>query len=432
MSRSQYICQQCGYSQVGWAGKCPECGSWGSLVETLLSPPKGKKSKSASQPKTPVSLTSIPSQKTSRISTKIPELDRVLGGGLVPGQAILLAGEPGIGKSTILLQLSEKIPKTLYISGEESVSQIKLRADRLKIKNKNIMLLEETNVDIIISSLEELVISNKLSVIIIDSIQTMFTSDLSGMSGSVGQVKETASRLVGLAKKLSVPLILVGHVTKEGAVAGPATLAHIVDTVCWFEGDKKLNLRILRSIKNRFGPTDEIGIFSMDSSGLHSAEDENLFVTDLGKQVPGSALTCILEGTRPILIEIQSLVVPTKMAFPKRIAQGIDSRRLEVILAVLTRRCHLPLYENDVFVNVVGGISVKEPAADLAVALSIASSYTNKSLSPKLVSVGEIGLLGEIRPVFNAPARTRYIKRHKLIQTKDYRFVSQAISALLK
>jgi DNA repair protein RadA/Sms len=425
---SQFVCQQCGYSQVGWAGKCPECGAWGSLVESLISSSKTSKS-SKSESKKPIFLSSISSKKTKHLSTKIPELDRVLGGGLVPGQVVLLAGEPGIGKSTILLQLSQKLPNSLYISGEESIGQIKLRADRLGIKSKSLLILEETDVDAIIETVNHLS-TPKPSLIIIDSIQTMFTQDLSGMSGSVGQVKECTSRLTKIAKNFSVPLILVGHVTKEGTVAGPATLSHMVDSVLWFEGNRELSLRILRSIKNRFGPTDEIGIFSMKVSGLEAANEESLFLTNLSKRVSGSAITCLLEGTRPILVEIQSLVVPTKSTFPRRIAQGLDSRRLEVVIAVLSRRCGLPLYENDIFVNVVGGITIKEPAADLAVALSLASSFYNRPLPGKSVYLGEVGLLGEIRAVSDEGKRYSFAKRHGFARAPHFPFVSQAITAL--
>lgn len=436
-AHSQYICQQCGYSQVGWAGKCPECGSWGSLVETVVSFPGSsriKKSSSAGQ-NHPVSLASIRTAQTKRLSTKIPELDRVLGGGLVPGQVILLAGEPGIGKSTILLQLCQKLSSSLYLSGEESVAQIKLRADRLKIKNKNLSLLEETDVDQILGSIRQYLTTHKLQAVIIDSIQTLSTSDLSGMAGSVGQVRESAFRLTQLAKELSLPVFLIGHVTKEGAVAGPATLAHMVDTVLWFEGEKDADLRLLRSIKNRFGPTDEIGIFTMADQGLLSVSDDNLFLSDHAQPVAGSAVTCTLEGTRPVLVEIQSLVIPTKTAFPKRIAQGIDPKRLEVILAVLSRRCTLPVYEKDVFVNVVGGLSIKEPAADLAVALSVASAFFNKPLPKHLLALGEVVLSGEIRPVTLQDRRAKLARRRgftKLLTHQHTSSLKQAISIYLK
>jgi DNA repair protein RadA/Sms len=431
-THSQFVCQQCGYSQVGWAGKCPNCGSWGSLVETVIAGPKTSKSRNIKRASVkPVSLSSIPSRKVSRISTKISELDRVLGGGLTPGQVVLVAGEPGIGKSTLLLQLADKLGEALYVSGEESVSQIKIRADRLGVKNKKVSFLEETDVDSIVEAIDS------PSVIIVDSIQTMYTDDLSGLPGSVGQVRECASRLLREAKARNIPLFMVGHVTKEGTVAGPAVLAHIVDTVLWFEGERSLSLRLLRAVKNRFGATDEVGIFSMEDKGLIPEDDaEKIFLTKRGRAaVPGSVVSSILNGTRPMLVEIQSLVVPTKMAFPKRTAQGVDPRRLEMLLAVLIRRCGMPLYEYDVFVNVAGGITVREPASDLAICLSVASAFFDKPVSPKVIAVGEVGLLGEIREVVAETKRVKEARRlgfgFPVTQAK-FKYVSQVVKTLLR
>ncbi|MBI1863624.1 DNA repair protein RadA [Candidatus Woesebacteria bacterium] len=425
--KSKYVCQQCGYSQVGWAGKCPNCNSWGSLVETVVST-NSKLEKTTK----PVNLSDIPSKATSRISTKISELDRVLGGGLVQGQVILVAGEPGIGKSTLLLQVAGTLG-ALYVSGEESVNQIKIRADRLGIRNKNIQLLEETDIDSVIQSFSDSV--NKTPVIVVDSIQTMTTADLSGMAGSVGQVRESAFRLVRLAKSRNIPIFIVGHVTKEGTVAGPAVLAHIVDSVLWFEGDKSLSLRLIRAVKNRFGPTDEVGIFTMEDKGLVSLEDpEKLFLSRTIK-VAGSVTTSIMEGTRPILVEVQSLVVPTKLAFPKRIAQGIDSRRFELLLAVLQRRAGIPLYEYDAFVNVAGGITVREPGADLAICLSVASSFFDKPVLKEIIAVGEVGLLGEVRAVSSLEKRIKEAKRlgFKIPVTyKQVQYVNQVIRKYVK
>lgn len=430
-ARSQYVCQQCGYSQVGWAGKCPNCGAWGSLVETTLAPigPSSSKSKKYTSSTKPVTLNSIHSSTLKRTPTKISELDRALGGGLVPGQVVLMAGEPGIGKSTLLLQVANQLGNVLYVSGEESATQIKIRATRMGIKNNKIQLLEETNIDSIIDSVD-----GSAKALIVDSIQTLTTSDLSGVAGSVGQVRESASRLVRLAKSTHIPIFIVGQVTKQGSVAGPAALAHIVDTVLWFEGDKTQNLRLLRAVKNRFGPTDEVGIFQMEEEGLISVGDSSkLFLSLTDKKVAGSVVTSILEGTRPILVEIQSLVVPTKLAFPKRVAQGIDSRRVEVILAVLTRRSGLPLSEYDVFVNVAGGISVREPGADLAVALSIASSYYDKPLSQDTLAIGEVGLLGEVRAVTAQARRIKEAKRlgfTKIVASDSATFLSGIIHNL--
>lgn len=429
---SQYVCQQCGYSQVGWAGKCPNCGTWGSLVETIVE----KDSKTTSKRKEfkkPIPLNSISSAKIQRVQTNISELDRALGGGLVPGQVVLLAGEPGIGKSTILLEVVNKLKTSLYVSGEESANQIKIRADRLKIDKNTILLLEETNIDTIINTAEGN--PHKFDCIVIDSIQTMYTSDLSGMAGSVGQVRECASRLVRLAKKNHIPIFLVGHVTKQGSMAGPATLAHIVDTVLWFEGDKNLSLRLIRAVKNRFGPTDEVGIFQMEDKGLIPVEDSGkLFLGDNTKSVPGSVITSVVEGTRPLLVEIQALIVPTKLAFPRHVVQGIDSRRVEVILAVLQRRVGLGIGNDDVFINVAGGINVTEPGADLGVAMAIASSYFNKPLSKGTLVFGEVGLLGEIRTVANETKRIKEAKRvgfKKFITLKEVSSVSEAVKKYL-
>ncbi|MBI2066236.1 DNA repair protein RadA [Candidatus Woesebacteria bacterium] len=430
-THSQYVCQQCGYSQVGWAGKCPNCSSWGSLVETLMATGEGKKGKAKSQKKVePISLISVSSKKTSRLSTKISELDRVLGGGLVPGQVVLIAGEPGIGKSTMLLQLADKLRNALYVSGEESAAQVKVRADRLGIKNKTLKFLEETDVDTIVDSFDG------PSLVVIDSIQTMTTDDLSGLAGSVGQVRECAFRLLKRAKEGDVPLFMVGHVTKEGTVAGPAVLAHIVDTILWFEGDKSLTLRLLRAVKNRFGPTDEVGIFEMEDKGLLPLTNaEKIFLTKARAEVPGSVVSSILQGTRPLLVEIQSLIVPTKMAFPKRVAQGVDARRLEMLLAVLIRRCGLPLYEYDVFVNVAGGIKVVEPAADLAIILSIASSFFDKPVAKSVMALGEVGLLGEVREVVAEEKRVKEAKRlgfSRPVTQKEIKYVNEVVKKLLR
>lgn len=411
--RSQYVCQQCGYAQVGWAGKCPECNSWGSLVETTITSSEPTSSLSPSRTLTPQSLNAIELKKTHRTSSKITELDRVLGGGMVPGQVILIAGEPGIGKSTLLLQLSNNIASDnefLYVSGEESVYQIKLRADRLKIANDKVKLLEETDIDAIISTIEKE--KTALGGVVVDSIQTMQTTHLSGMAGSVGQVRECAYRLVRTAKQTSVPIFIVGHVTKEGTVGGPSVLKHIVDTVLWFEGDKTLSTRMLRAVKNRFGPTDETGIFTMEERGLVSLDSpESFFLNQSKKPVPGDSVASILQGTRPLLIEVQALVVPTKLPIPRRVAQGIDPKRLELLLAVLTRRCGIPIYEHDVFVNVTGGINAKDPSSDLSVCLAIASSFYEKSLPSNSVAIGEIDLLGDIRQVVAQEKRVKEAKR---------------------
>ncbi len=437
---SIFVCQQCGNEYSKWMGKCTACNSWNSLVETAQFAKKSKNKSNSTSPRlrgTPsVKLTNIKASQMQRTSTGISELDRALGGGLVNGQVVLLAGEPGIGKSTVLLQLANNLKKTLYVSGEESASQVGIRAERLGIRNKNIDFLEATDVDEIINSLNQSFSESGLSVIIVDSIQTMSTTDLTGLAGSVGQVRECAFRLLKYAKSKNIPLILVGHVTKEGTVAGPAVLAHIVDTVLWFEGDKKSNLRLLRSVKNRFGSTDEVGIFEMGDKGLKSLYNpEKLFLDTESNTVAGSVVSMLMEGSRSILVEIQSLVVPTKMAFPRRVAQGIDSKRLEMLLAVLFRRANVPMYDMDVFVNVAGGIKANDPSMDLAICLSVASSFYEKPLAKKFLALGEIGLSGEVRKVAMQEKRLKDAKRLGFSDVADstsFKYLSEVIKSYLK
>lgn len=394
-AKSLFVCQQCGYETSKWMGKCPNCGEWNSFVETLVSPGAQKRGNGQTNQLEVANLQEIAKQKIARFSTKIEEFDQILGGGVVLGQVILISGNPGIGKSTLLLQVADSFKKVLYVSGEESVNQIAIRAQRLRIKNKEIGILEATDIDAII----DLAQKDKPEIVIIDSIQVMATSDLSGMAGSVGQVRECAFRLVRFAKTNRIPVFIVGHVTKEGTMAGPSVLAHIVDTVLDFSGDKDLAFRLVRATKNRFGPTDNIGVFAMKDTGLVSVTaPEKVFLTTK-KDTIGSVKSAILTGNRPVFVEIESLVLPTKLAFPRRIAQGVDSKRLEVIIAVLIKHSGLPLYGTDVFVNVSGGISAKNPSVDLAICLSIASSYFNRKISSKILAVGEVGLLGEIREV---------------------------------
>ena len=440
---SIFVCQQCGNEFSKWFGKCTACGAWNSLVETakFTNAKKGNAKKINSGQKLEIQkLTDIKADKMQRITTGISELDRALGGGMVTGQVILIAGEPGIGKSTLLLQVANSLQSTVYVSGEESASQTAIRAKRLGINNKSIQFLESTDVDEIIGTLmadglqttdKPNAVDHRLSAVIVDSIQTMSTPDLTGLAGSVGQVRECAFRLLKFAKANNVPLILVGHVTKEGTVAGPAVLAHIVDTVLWFEGDKQSNLRLLRSVKNRFGATDEVGIFSMEDKGLVSLDNpEKLFLEQDKTNVAGSVVSILMEGTRSILIEIQSLVVPTKMPFPRRVAQGIDSRRLEMLLAVLFRRAGVPLYDMDVFVNVAGGIKANDPSVDLAICLSIASAFFDKPLPKKFLCFGEVGLSGEIRKVQFQEKRAKDAKRlgfGDIATSSEFKYLPQVI-----
>jgi DNA repair protein RadA/Sms len=394
---------------------------------------KGTK-KSARKPQY---LSEISNKETKKTSTGIDELDIVLGGGILPGQVILLAGDPGIGKSTLLLELASKVKSVLYVSGEESVSQIKIRADRMKINSKEMAVLSETNIDTVLATAEEVGSNANIGAVFIDSVQTMYTEDLTSVPGAVGQVREATFRLVDFAKKNNVPVIIVGHVTKVGTVAGPATLAHMVDTVLWFEGDKVNDVRILRSVKNRFGSTDEVGVFKMVENGLKSADDTaTLFLEEQsGKPVAGTVISCAMEGKRPFLVEVQALVVPTKLAFPRRVVHGIDSKKAELIIAVLTRHCNIQLGERDVFINVVGGIKLKDPGIDLAVAIAIASSYKNKPVSKNTLAVGEVGLLGEVRsPSYEGQRVDRAKKQgyRNIISSIKHKTVSSSLSASIK
>ncbi|MBP7118697.1 DNA repair protein RadA [Candidatus Woesebacteria bacterium] len=428
--KSQYVCQQCGYVSAKWAGKCPSCDTWGSLVESVEVASSSKSSRRSDMPHaTVVPLSEISTKMGARVTTGIPELDRVLSGGIVDGQVILLAGEPGIGKSTILLQLANTFKHILYVAGEESSSQIKLRAERLGIPSEHVIILEQTDIDVAVS-----VVQNKeyqWDLVIVDSIQTMTTSDLTGTAGSVGQVRESAFRITQAVKHAGVPAILVGQVTKEGTVAGPATLAHLVDTVLWFEGDVNRAIRMIRALKNRFGSTDEVGVFEMEEHGLASLSELAVrFLSERVSGVPGSAITVVLEGSRPLLVEIQALLVPTKLPMPRRVAQGIDAKRVDVILAILTKHCRLNLASYDCFVNVIGGITIRETGADLAIALAVASSVKNQALPDSLIALGELGLLGEIRTTAREKDRLKEAKRagySKFVASSNTKSISESV-----
>ena len=450
---SKYVCQQCGFESTGWLGKCPNCGSWNSLAEeVIVKVGSRQEGRERGVKSVPVRLGMVEKRKLERVSTGIGELDRALGGGLVAGQVVLVAGEPGIGKSTLLLQVAANMglapargekSGVLYVSGEESAEQVALRAERLGVEDKKmgesgngfkegIYLLAETDVDEVIDGMGGM---EDLSLMIIDSVQTMTTEDLAGVAGSVGQVRECAARLAAVAKRYGVPVFLVGHVTKEGAIAGPRVLEHLVDTVLWFEGSRSENLRIVRAVKNRFGPTDEAGVFEMVDRGLAEvANPSSLFLIDRKEPVPGSAVTCLVEGTRPILVEIQALVVPTQLPVPRRVASGVDFARLQVVVAVLTKRMGLPLGSSDVFVNVVGGIRVEEPAADLAIATAVVSAYRDRPIRGGVVVLGEVGLLGEVRPVSQAEKRSREATRlgfKRTIGPAEVRTVAEAVREIL-
>lgn len=392
-----YVCQECGYNSLRWYGKCPNCGAWNSLVEEVVK--KEVKSTKTKEKRTPVFLSQIKTGVERRIRTGIKEFDRILGGGIVRGSIILLGGDPGIGKSTLSLQISSNIcnnEKVLYVSGEESLQQIRMRAERLGIQNKEIILLTETCFE----NIEEMVEDIAPSFLVVDSIQTLYTEVLNGAPGSVGQVREVAAQLQRLSKSKEIATLLIGHVTKYGVIAGPKTLEHIVDTVLYFEGDKSQQYRILRCVKNRFGSTNEIGVFEMTDEGLVEIDNpSSFFISDTLEENPGSVATVIIEGTKPLVVEIQALASQSFFPYPQRVTTGFPKLRLAMLLAVLEKRVGVEIQRLDTYINVAGGISIEEPAADLAVCLALMSSFKNKLLKEKMVVIGEVGLGGEIRVV---------------------------------
>jgi DNA repair protein RadA/Sms len=404
-SSTQFVCSQCGYESVQWYGKCPNCGEWNTMQEFRESRggSTGQTKLTKEQAK-PIKLSEVKSQSTSRISSKIAEFDRVLGGGFVVGEMTLLAGEPGIGKSTLLLELTKNLPQALYVCGEESAEQVKMRAERLGIKGDNLTLLAETNVDSFIESLED----HKFT--IIDSIQTLWSADFEGSPGSISQVRGCSQKLLELAKKNGITMVLVGHVNKDGNIAGPMTLSHMVDAVFFLEGERFTDLRLLRGIKNRFGPTDEVGIFRMTEKGMEEVKNPSELFLEEGEKTgsePGCVTICTMEGTRPMLLEIQALVTQSSLAIPRRVTSGVDNNKVVLLAAVLQKALGLPLYNQDIFVKVGGGFRVSEPAVDLGVCLAIVSSLKDKALPVKTCVFGEVGLLGEIRRVSGEEKREK-------------------------
>lgn len=459
--KSVFVCQNCGNDSPKWAGQCPFCGQWNTLVETIISAPAAKRASGRFQsrePVKPLKLSQIENTAFSRLPTAISELDRVLGGGLVPGSVILLAGEPGVGKSTLALQLiaagfsnnppsSKPTPQKinsnnqqqttnnliLYITGEESLEQIKIRAQRLGLETDTSLFLAQTDVDTICDQINKL----KPNLVIIDSVQTLYTDDLAGPAGSVGQVKEATARLIKLAKlsttaknKPGPAIILIGQVTKEGAIAGPKVLEHMVDAVITLEGEKFANFRLLRSTKNRFGATSEIGLLEMTDKGMKEVANSSQLFTPAHQPTSGSVITVVVEGTRPMLVEIQALTTHTQLPIPRRVGQGVNPYRLQLITAILAKRLGLPLGNYDIFVNVAGGMRIEDPGADLGIALAIYSSISNKPLPAKTVVFGELGLLGEIRPVFLDQQRTKEAKRMgftKIISPANFPSLKDAV-----
>ncbi|WP_257351145.1 DNA repair protein RadA [Pseudalkalibacillus decolorationis] len=412
--KTSFLCQECGYDSPKWMGKCPGCGKWNTMVEEVIQQEKGHRRSfnTGSSSQRPEPITKVKSEKEPRIDTKISELNRVLGGGVVPGSLILVGGDPGIGKSTILLQASAELAgnghTVLYISGEESIKQTKLRADRLGINNDNLYVHAETDMDLIEKAIDDV----KPSILIIDSIQTVFRSEVTSAPGSVSQVRECTSHFMRVSKTRGIATFIVGHVTKEGSIAGPRLLEHMVDAVLYFEGERHHTYRILRAVKNRFGSTNEIGVFEMKEGGLDEVQNPSeVFLEERSNGAAGSAIVASLEGTRPVLVEIQALVSPTSFGNPRRMGNGIDYNRVSLLMAVLEKRVGLLLQNQDAYVNVAGGVRLDEPAIDLAIAISIASSFRDRPTEPTDVYIGEIGLTGEVRRVSRVEQRVHEVAK---------------------
>ncbi len=401
-TKTKFSCQSCGYESPKWMGKCPGCASWNTMVEEKELKQAKRQSFVTSDHTihTPQSITSIEMVAETRIHTKMPEFNRVLGGGIVPGSLVLIGGDPGIGKSTLLLQVSSQLAlskeEVLYISGEESVKQTKLRSDRLGVSADQLYVLAETNLELITQSIEQM----KPGFVVIDSIQTVYHPEIQSAPGSVSQVRECTSELMRLAKTKGIPVFIVGHVTKEGAIAGPRLLEHMVDAVLYFEGERHHTYRILRAVKNRFGSTNEMGIFEMKESGLEEVlNPSEIFLEERSQGAAGSTVVASMEGTRPVLVEVQALISPSGYGNAKRMASGIDHNRVSLLMAVLEKRVGMLLQNQDAFLKVAGGVKLDEPAIDLAIATSIASSFRDKPSNPFDVLIGEVGLTGEIRRV---------------------------------
>jgi DNA repair protein RadA/Sms len=425
MAKSHYACQNCGHTSVQWLGRCPSCSNWNTFVEErpegegekdrrggipeerLKKIADGRKKGQSVRSSKPQRIKDLDSSSEVRWGTGIGELDRVLGGGMVEGSFLLIGGEPGIGKSTLLLQALEQLAakrKVLYVTGEESVEQVKLRAERLKVAGENLFLAAETNLEKVLGMVEDI----SPEIMAVDSIQTMFTNEISSAPGSVAQVREVGARLMHLAKRAGIVVILVGHVTKDGSIAGPRVLEHMVDTVLYFESVGGQSFRILRSVKNRFGSTNEIGVFDMEESGLKEVRNPSeLFLAERPQNAPGSVVVSSMEGSRPLLVELQALVSRSTLGTPRRTVLGVDSNRAAILLAVLEKRIGLEIFDRDVFVNVVGGMQISEPSSDLGLIAALASSFHNKPIDPDILFLGEVGLTGEVRSVSRVEDRLR-------------------------
>lgn len=410
-AKTIFVCNECGYESAKWMGKCPACNSWNTFFEEKISTKveSGKREKKIQEEPKP--LNSFVGQDAQRTSTGYAELDRVLGGGLVKGSLVLVGGEPGIGKSTLILQLCDKVKgegKVLYVSGEESAEQIKLRADRLNIKNDDILFLGETDIDIIDQNIEEL--NPKL--VIIDSMQTMYSEEISSAPGSVSQVREITSRIMKICKSRKITTIIIGHVTKDGNIAGPRVLEHMVDTVLYIEGERYFSYRMIRGVKNRFGSTNEVGMFEMQEKGMvEITNPSSILISERDDNPSGSVVVATVEGTRPLLVELQALVTQSVFGLPRRTANGIDYNRLTLLVAVMEKKAGFMLGNQDVYLNVVGGIKVNEPALDLGIILATASSFKNVSIPKGVIALGEVGLTGEVRTINMMEKRLKEAER---------------------
>jgi len=406
--RVAFVCQSCGSQSARWLGRCPDCQEWNTLVEERLEAvPARAGGRGAGRAAAPQAIAALATASESRSGTGIDELDRVLGGGVVPGSVILIGGDPGIGKSTLVLQALANLAASgpvLYVSGEESPQQIKMRADRLGVGASNLLVLAETNLEAVLHHATQI----QPVILAVDSIQTVFTEQLASAPGSIGQVRESAARLVHFAKRSELATILVGHVTKEGAFAGPRVLEHMVDTALYFEGERGHSFRILRTVKNRFGSTNEIGVFEMKQQGLQPVDNPSaLFLAERPVDVPGSVVVASMEGTRPILVELQALVSPTALGTARRTTLGLDHNRVALLVAILEKKMGLQLSSHDIFLNVAGGVRIDEPAADLGAVLAVASSFLDRPIDPHTLVIGEVGLAGEVRSIGQAEARVR-------------------------
>jgi DNA repair protein RadA/Sms len=411
-TRTRFVCQQCGGFSPKWLGRCPECGEWNSLVEEVVAETPRTSAAASATGANPVPIAEVPMETWSRASSGVSEFDRVLGGGIVPGSLVLIGGDPGIGKSTLLMQASSRVAArsgcTLYVTGEESPQQVKMRAERLDALADNLYLLAETDIAAVEAHADQL----RPRYLVIDSIQTVHDPEIGSAPGTVSQVRSCCARLMRLAKSRHITVFIVGHVTKEGTLAGPRVLEHMVDVVLYFEGDRFQSYRILRGVKNRFGSTDEIGLFEMGNSGLREvAGASELFLSERSGRGPGSAVVAVIEGTRPVLVEVQALVTRSYLTSPRRTTTGVDYNRAMMILAVLEKRCGMRMGDKDVFINVAGGLKVAEPAVDLGIAVALASSFRDRPVDEALAVAGEVGLAGEVRAVHQMDRRVKEAAR---------------------